>query len=53
MKKCLNGKIVEMTDEEIKELEKINAQPTPPTETERLEALEQAFMELVEVIVNG
>lgn len=24
-----------------------------PTETERLEALEQAFMELVEVVVNG
>lgn len=24
-----------------------------PTETERLEALEQAFIELVEVVVNG
>lgn len=26
---------------------------SPPTETERLEALEQAFMEFVEVVVNG
>ena len=53
MKKCLNGKIVEMSAEEINELEIINAQPTVPTETERLEALEQAFMELVEVVING
>ena len=53
MKKCINGIYVEMTTEEIAELEKLATESvnTPPTETERLEALEQAFMELVEVVV--
>lgn len=59
MKKYVNGEIVEMTPEEIAEFEKANKEyaeqlkNTPPTETERLEALEQAFMELVEVVING
>lgn len=53
--KYVNGKKVEMPAEEIAELKKLEeeAKNTPPTETERLEALEQAFMELVEVVVNG
>ena len=55
MKKCINGIYVEMTSEEIAELEKLATETVniPPTEAERLEALEQAFMELVEVVVNG
>lgn len=59
MKKWLNGKFVDMTDEEITakkaEDERLAKEQknTPPTETERLEALEQAFMELVEVVING
>lgn len=59
MKKYENGQYVEMTPEEIAEM-KAEAERmaeelknTPPTETERLEALEQAFMELVEVVING
>jgi len=52
----------EITAEEYNaEMEKVNACMEErlknfvplPTETERLEALEQAFMELVEVVVNG
>lgn len=59
MKKYINGKYVEMTAEELAELETARKEyaeqqkNTPPTETERLEALEQAFMEFVEVMVNG
>lgn len=30
MKKCLNGKMVEMTDEEIKEVEELSKIPAPP-----------------------
>lgn len=52
MKKDVNGKIVEMTKEEIEAME-AEKMELPPTETERLEALESAFMELVGVIVNG
>lgn len=52
MKKYVNGVITEMTQEEIEAMksEKIEMLPT---DTERLEALESAFMELVGVIVNG
>lgn len=59
MKKYVNGEFIEMTEAEIAEYkaeaERLTeeAKNAPPTETERLEALEQAFMELVEVVVNG
>lgn len=55
MKKYINGQYVEMTAEEVAEFERQaeEIKNSPPTETERLEALEQAFMELVEVVVNG
>ena len=52
MKKNVNGVILEMTKEET---EAFNAQRIEllPTEAERLEALESAFLELAEVIANG
>lgn len=59
MKKYINGEYVEMTTEEIAEMkaeaerlaeEQKNAQPT---ETERLEAVETAILELAEVLANG
>lgn len=52
MKKNLNGVLVDMTVEEI---EKINAEviEVTPTDEERINALEDAFIELVGVIVNG
>ena len=52
MKKDVNGVIVEMTAEEIKTIE-MEVVELPPTEAERIEALEEALMELVEVLVNG
>lgn len=59
MKKYVNGKIIEMTAEEIAEL-KAEAERmaeelknSPPTETERLEAVEMAILELAEVLTNG
>ncbi len=59
MKKYVNGKYIEMTDEEIAEMtaeaermaeEMKNA---PPTEADRLEAVEMAILELAEVLTNG
>lgn len=59
MKKYINGQYIEMTAEEIAEM-KAEAERmaeelknTPPTEAERLEALENAFMEFVGVMLNG
>ena len=59
MKKYVNGKYIEMTAEEIAEI-KAEAERmaeemknAPPTEADRLEALETAFMEFVEVMMNG
>lgn len=51
MKKCINGEYIEMTPEEIAELEAMAAeQPVPePTAEERLAALEDAMLELLEV----
>lgn len=51
MKKCINGKYIEMTPEEIAELEAMAAeQPVPePTAEERLAALEEAMLELLGV----
>lgn len=52
MKKDVNGKIVEMTAEEI-EANKAEVVDMPPTDAERIEALENAILELAEVLVNG
>lgn len=51
MKKCINGEYIEMTPEEIAELEAMAAEmPAPePTAEERLEALEEAMFELLGV----
>lgn len=51
MKKCINGEYIEMTPEEIAEFEAMVAeQPAPePTAEERLEALEEAMLELLGV----
>lgn len=51
MKKCINGEYIEMTPEEIAELEALAAEmPAPePTAEERLEALEEAMLELLGV----
>ena len=45
MKKCLNGKIVEMTAEEIAELERMAAEmpEREPTAEERIAELEEAL----------
>lgn len=60
-KKLINNTIIEFeyTEEEIaeqnamqEEFEKEQAL-LPPTETERLEILENAFLEFVEVVLNG
>lgn len=51
MKKCINGEYIEMTPEEIAEIEAMAAeQPVPePTAEERLAALEEAMLELLGV----
>ena len=51
MKKCINGEYIEMTPEEVAELEAMAAeQPAPkPTAEERLAALEEAMLELLGV----
>ena len=51
MKKCINGEYIEMTPEEIAELEAMAAEvPAPePTTEERLAALEEAMLELLGV----
>lgn len=59
MKKYVNGKYIEMTAEEIAEI-KAEAERmaeemknAPPTEADRLEAVEMAIIELAEVMANG
>lgn len=59
MKKYINGKYIEMTAEEIAEF-KAEAERmaeemknTPPTEADRLEAVEMAILEIAEVLTNG
>ena len=51
MKKCINGEYIEMTPEEVAEIEAMAAeQPVPePTAEERLAALEEAMLELLGV----
>ena len=62
MKKVVNGELVEMTPEEIAEMEKFQAEmPAPaPTPEERIAALEQAglerdaaLMELAAMLAGG
>lgn len=58
MKKYINGRYVELTKEEIEEQKKLEEQfksnePEEPTDSERLDALEQALLELAEVLSNG
>ena len=59
MKKYLNGKIVEMSETEIAELKSEaermaeELKNAPPTEADRLEAVEMAILELAEVLTNG
>lgn len=51
MKKYVNGKYIELTAEEIAELEKAQAEmPEPePTAEERIAALEEAMLEMLGV----
>lgn len=51
MKKYINGKYIEMTPEEIEEIERLASEmPAPePTAEERLAALEEAMLELLGV----
>ena len=53
MKICENGIVREMTEEEIKRHNRLSNGAQPITETERIEALEAAIMELAEVVLNG
>ena len=58
MKKYVNGKYIDMTAEEVAELEKLAAEmPTPePSPEERIAALEQDNAELrkaIEVLLSG
>lgn len=58
MKKYVNGKYLELTQEEIEEQKKLEEQfkkdeLDKPTDSERLDVLEQAMLELAEVLANG
>lgn len=55
MRKIVNGQYIEMTTEEIAEYNKVAEEHknTPPTEAERLAAIEMAILELAEVLANG
>lgn len=52
MNKCINGKIIKMTPEEIAAMTETQTEPQP-TEEERIAALEAAILELGEAIANG
>lgn len=52
MKKVVNGTVVEMTAEEIADLH-TDEHVAEPTAEERLDALEAAMLEVLEVIANG
>lgn len=55
MKKYVNGQYIEMTEEEISDFKKTQSEirrlesQNPPTSEERLEALENAFLEMLGV----
>ena len=57
MKKCVNGKYIDMTEEEILEMQKAQEEHEkaeamrPPTVEERMETLENAFLEMLGVVL--
>ena len=55
MKKYINGEYIEMTTEEIAELQSMQMELpiAEPNIEERVEAIEEAIMELAEVMFNG
>jgi hypothetical protein len=56
MKKYLNGKMVEMTAEELAEYiaeRESNTEESEVTSEERIAALEAAMLEMAEVLFNG
>ena len=58
MKSLINGKYVEIAEEELSEEQKtiIEAEQnklSSPTDLERIEALEMAILEIAEVLTNG
>ena len=50
MRKIVNGQYMDMTEEEMQTEETI---PQMPTDAERIEALEMAMLEMLEVLANG
>lgn len=52
MNKCVNGKIIKLTPEEIAAMNEPTPEPVPTAE-ERIAALEAAILELGEAIANG
>lgn len=55
MKKFINGKYIEMTPDEIAELEALAQENPlmPPTIEERIDAMESAVLEILGVTTNG
>lgn len=55
MRKFVNGVYMDMTEEEIAEMQEDKNETTVylPTNEERIEALEMAILELAEVLANG
>lgn len=47
MLKCVNGQMIELSDEEIQEIQSVEIEDAPLTENERLEILEQAVQDLI------
>lgn len=55
MKKWLNGKIIDMTDDELAELEKMQSEmPEPePTPEERIKQLEEQLKAVTTILLGG
>lgn len=55
MKKCVNGEIVDMTAEEIAELEKMQSEmPDPePTPEDRIKQLEEQLKAVTTILLGG
>ena len=58
MKCLIDGKYVEvaekeLSEEEMKNIEAVRNEPSMPTALERIEALENAILEIAEVLSNG
>lgn len=52
MKVCIDGKIVELTEEQIKEFDKSKV-PQKVTDKDRISALESAIADLAVMLVGG